>query len=251
MNLEQQYIEKLNFDLGSFSKDITISFKKNLFLHFMIIKYQSPTKKMDSITLELYNPKKINLVSKIRSLTSDYSEIFNILIKMTEQFREHLTNEPLFFVEYLKDLHIQNFKQLKQHSFINYDPEKLYEILSKQNFTLENFPKDMLPKKSFDINLFYINFFLDSVNISNKQFKVTYKSGNYNFTFSTQDSISLSFNDAAKFLYYFSFNENINKIFNLEKNNGLFSLLQRDQDLNIKNNRIIEQNLLNLELENF
>lgn len=251
MTLEKQYIKKLNFDLGSFSKDITISFKKNLFLHFMIIKYQSPTKKMDSITIELYNSKKTNMVSKIRSLTSDYLEIFNVLLKMTEQFREHLTNNPLFFVEYLKDLHFEKFKELKQFDFVNYNPEHLYKVMTKQNFTLDNFPKDMLPKKSFYTNLFHIYFFVDNVNIKNEHFKVSYKSGIYNFIFSTQDSISLSFNDAAKFLYYFSFNENINKIFDLEKNKGIFSLIQRDKDLNIKNNRIIEQKLLNIELDNF
>lgn len=252
MTLEEQFISKINLNFLGIDNNIKMEFIQNEFLYYLTLTYQSPIKKMDTIKFEIFSAKKIKMISKIRDFNSVYSTIFPVILNIVEQFRNFLNNNPLFFVEFLKEKQILLFKELKKRSFINYNTEKLYDFLCTRSYTKDNLPKDMLVKKTFNINLIKLSghstnstFFYASF----PNYKVTYKNKLYNFMFSTNDSISLSFDDAVTFLLYFHVENNVFDIINNTFGSIIHIITRTTTET--ENNIQIEKFLLDLEMQNF
>lgn len=254
MTLEQQYINKFNFESKNFADSIQFSIKKDEFLYYIEITYTSPDSDYDTINLKLFNLDKINIESKISKFNKDYYTIFPVMLNLINTFTSFLEKNPLIFIDYLKEKQIQ---ECKENKIIKFDANKLYNSLIDKDTDYSLFLKNMKYNKSYPIE------FIETVQcsdneffyLSKRNFKLKYKDNLYYLFFTNKNSISLSFEQIITLLSYFSVDDKIG-IFNqlgeqdTSKSSVNLSLTTYDKG-SLVSDLAIEKFLLNVELEKF
>ncbi len=250
MTLEQQYIEKFNFDCKGFSENIKFFIFKDKFLYYIQVIYTSPSNPYDTISLKLFNFNQIHIESKIKEFNKDYYTIFPIMLNIINTFTDFLNKNPLILIDYQKEKEIQELKEFKENKTAQFNVHKLYNLLINKDTDHSLFLKNMKYNKQYPIKL--IELYISSyqyIDFYEHNFKIQYKDGIYFLFFTNKYSISLSFEQALTLLSYFSMEDKFG-IFNT-----LGKKLKQTSILNVisKNcfNLKIEQFLLNLEMQNF
>lgn len=251
MTLEEQYIQKLNFNLGKISKKVNVSIKKEPYslIHFVELNYISKSFN-GFITLRLYyDETKTFIEAKLNTITEIDHLVLSTFNSIVYNFKSFLKLNPLFFYYYARDKQVEYFNTLNTKSKINFNLTTLYDLIVKKSYNDNiEFLNNMLPSKSYKINFLDTSYrkteLYEYFQINSLSLRICFKKNAYFFTFFDKLPISLSFDNALILLSLFKINKNF-KLFDII--GGNIELIGNKESIDSKESSEIEK--INIYLE--
>ncbi len=258
MDLEQEYIKKLNFDCEEFSDCFTF----NIVTGYTLVPYLSFKFLYQNFSMngELINKDKtrINLHQNNELSAEKLKRILNIVASIIDKFQSTLDENPLFFAEYTQYIIDHNLTILNQK--IDFDIFNFKSLLLNSNDRQE-YINNLLSKVIFEsdskisINLLYLDFERNkNLNIFDVYFKIDnaeiiFDSDLYNLNIDCNEQQHFNFQDSIKFLNYFLI---LPETYDLLVSNDLVdSLITTNGKINYEEVSKIEKILLSNQIKNF
>lgn len=258
MDLEQEYIKKLNLNCEEFSDCFTF----NIITEYTLVPYLS-FKFLDqnfSMNGELINKDKtrIHLPRDNELSTEKLKRILNIVASIIDKFQSTLDENPLFFAEYTQYIIDHNLNIMNQH--IDFDIFNFKSLLLNSNDRQE-YIHNLLSKVIFEsnskisINLLYLDFERNkNLNVFDTYFKIDnaeiiFDSDLYHFTIDNNEQHHFNLEDSIKFLNYFLIHPAIHDL--LVSHDLVDCLIIIDGKINNEKASKIERILLSNQIKNF
>ncbi len=258
MDLEQEYIKKLNFDCEEFSDCFTFNIITGYSLvPYLLLKFLYQN---FSMHVELINKDKtrIHLLRDNELSTEKSKRILNIVASIIDKFQSTLDENPLFFAEYTQYIIDHNLTILNQK--IDFDIFNFKSLLLNSNDRQE-YINNLLSKVIFEsdskisINLLYLDFEKNkNLNIFDTYFKIDnaeiiFDSNLYHFTIRNNEKHYFNLEDSIKFLNYFLI---LPEIYDLLVSHDLSDcLITTNGKINNEEASKIEKILLSNQIKNF